>query len=165
MFLLGSYEDPLRRVVLRTKNITQEYVSFALAELLWQRVGEAIRVWKPDIVVPVPMHWTRKVLRGTSSPDLMAPILARHLGAEPIAALRRVRRTLRQGDLPRSARLANVRRAFGLRRGFRVQGARALLIDDILTTGATCNEAARALRDAGASEIAAAVIARADTPK
>lgn len=165
LFLVGSYEDPLRRVVLRTKNITQEYVSFTLAELLCHCAGQGMVQWKPDVVVPIPMFWTRRILRGTSSPDLMAPIVARHCQAEPLPALRRVRQTLRQGDLPRSARQENVRGAFGLRWGYQVRGARVLLVDDILTTGFTCNEAARTLRKAGASDVAVAVIARADTPK
>jgi predicted amidophosphoribosyltransferase len=74
----------------------------------------------------------------------------------------RRRKTLRQFSLPPSERFGNVRRAFRVAAGYHLSAARVLLIDDILTTGATCNEAAKSLLAAGAARVAVAVIARAE---
>lgn len=72
----------------------------------------------------------------------------------------RTRKTLPQADLPPSRRFENVRGAFRLAAGYDIRGARVLLVDDILTTGATCSEAAKVLKQAGAASVAVAVIAR-----
>lgn len=73
----------------------------------------------------------------------------------------RQRNTLPQARLPPSRRFANVRGAFRIRRPDAVRGARVLLVDDVLTTGATCSEAAKMLKQAGAASVAVAVVARA----
>ena len=78
------------------------------------------------------------------------------------AALRRVRNTRRQGPMLRTERLRNVRGAFRLRPDAKVRGKRLLLVDDVLTTGATCDEIAKVLRRAGAAAVTVAALARAD---
>ncbi len=72
----------------------------------------------------------------------------------------RHKRTKTQAELAPSLRFANVRGAFRVRRPDAVRGARVLLVDDVLTTGATCSEAARTLKRAGAAWVAVAVVAR-----
>jgi ComF family protein len=162
---LGEYDADLRLAVLRMKRTGEEPLAAALAELFWQRRGAELAAVRPECVVPVPMHWTRRMLRGVNCPEIVAERMARHLGIPFVPRmLRRARRTAPQGGLPRTARLANVRRAFALRRGYQCGQARVLLVDDILTTGATCNDAARALRRAGAADVCVAVLARADSP-
>lgn len=160
---LGTYEGHLRAAVLRMKQPSGEPLSAAVARLLCQQHTERLRSWQPDVVVPIPMHWARRVVRGVNSAEVVAEVLARELRFpfEP-RLLRRRRNTAPQGDLPQGERFANLRDAFRLRRGCSVGGARVLLVDDILTTGATCSEAARALLRSGASEVAAAVVARAE---
>jgi predicted amidophosphoribosyltransferase len=71
-----------------------------------------------------------------------------------------MRSTRKQFDLSPTARWENVRRAFAVRSGYHLKDAHVLLCDDILTTGATCSEAARALREAGASRVSVVVVAR-----
>jgi ComF family protein len=161
---LGEYADALREAVLRTKWVYHEPLALALASLLWECQGPTLRQWQPEAVVPIPMHWRRRWLRGTNTPERIADVLGAHLKVPAVPLLRRVRPTRPQSDLSRMARMVNVRGAFRLRRGYDCRGARLLLVDDILTTGATCNAAASVLRAAKAATVCVAVIARAEGP-
>jgi ComF family protein len=115
-----------------------------------------------DLLVPVPLHWTRMFGRRYNQAALLCQAI-RAAGGPPIAAdwLVRRRRTPSQGLLGPSARARNVRGAFALRRGRSVKGKRLVLIDDVLTTGATAEECARVLRRAGAASVGVLVLARA----
>ena len=161
---LGAYDAELREAVLRTKRLSYASLSTALAHLLAQRRGEELIEFRPDFVVPIPMHWWRRTLRGVNNAEIVAEQLARRLG-RPIRrrVLIRCRSTRPQKDLMPHERFANVRGAFRLRRGprDRWKGSRVLLVDDILTTGATCSEAAGVFKLAGAAAVAVAVLARA----
>jgi ComF family protein len=164
VFPLGRYDGPMRDVVLKTKRIPGEALSLALGRLLAERLGERIAEFDPQVVVPIPMHWWRRLLRGTNNPDLLAECLGRALGIPVVRMLARRRYTSPQWNLRPRERFRNVRGAFALRRWRRPSwnGARVLLVDDILTTGATCSEAAGLLKQAGAAAVAVAVIARAN---
>jgi predicted amidophosphoribosyltransferase len=108
------------------------------------------------------MHWSRKMWRGMNGAETIAERVAQQWNL-PLAVhlLARRKRTAPQARLSTPRRLANVRGAFRARPHRDLPGARLLLIDDIMTTGATLNEAARVLRRAGASFVAVAVLARA----
>ena len=110
----------------------------------------------------MPMHWTRRLQRGINSPEILAGCLARHLGI-PLRRrlLVRCRRTFLQTEMSPPQRFRNVRAAFRVHKSPCLQGARVLLVDDILTTGATCSEAAKTLKKAGAAAVVVAVLARA----
>ncbi|MCG8586496.1 MAG: hypothetical protein MI757_17440 [Pirellulales bacterium] len=133
----------------------------ALGQLLADDVqrtgsGEAM-----DLVAPVPMHWTRRMWRGANSADTLARCIARKLGVLVCCDLvRRTRLTHIQADLQPAQRRTNVRNAFAMSRGSEVRGARVLLVDDVLTTGATCHEVSKTLKNAGAREVAVAVAGR-----
>ncbi|MFM7245636.1 MAG: ComF family protein [Planctomycetaceae bacterium] len=158
--VLSDYADDVRTAVLRAKRPTGEQLAAGLGELLVAKHREVLVGWRIDGVVPVPMHWLRRMARGTSAADEIAAGIARALGVPRRRFLRRLRRTLRQNDVPADERGANVRGAFGLRG--RPGGRRLLLVDDVCTTGATLAECRRILVEAGASAVYAAVIARAD---
>ncbi len=163
---LGDYHvAELHDVVLRMKRPVHESLSAAMGRLLARRRRQQLAELRPDLIVPVPMYWTRRLDRGTNSPEILARELGRTLG---IAVRRRVlwrcRNTLPQAGLPPGQRFQNVRGAFRVRSGRRLRGARVLLVDDILTTGATCSEAAKVLKKAGAAMVAVAVVARAQGP-
>ena len=149
---LGPYDGALRDAVLKTKRSYHEQMSLALGQLLLRRRERELNDFHPDLVVPIPMHWTRRFRRGINSPELLAGCLGRRLRV-PVAdwLLVRTRNTLPQKDLTPQDRFRNVRGAFRVRRGRRrrLQGSRVLLVDDILTTGATCSEAAAVLRRCG----------------
>jgi ComF family protein len=160
---LGRYEGLLRTAVLRMKTEKNPGQAIALGDWIFARHGERLRAMNVDAVVPVPMHWSRRIRRGVNSPQLVAERLATHLQV-PLAAhlLVRQRRTAIQARLPASRRRANVRNAFRVRPHADLPGARLLLVDDVMTTGATVNEAAKVLKKAGAEAISIAVLARAE---
>jgi ComF family protein len=107
-------------------------------------------------VVPVPLHSQRELERGFNQ----ASEIARHLGIPVLPAIRRIRATPSQTDLPAARRHANVRGAFALRRGIDVSGQSLVLVDDVSTTGATLEACARVLKEAGAADVRAITAAR-----
>jgi len=115
-----------------------------------------------DVAVPVPLHPSRRRERGFNQ----AEDLARHVGLPAVAALRRVRRTPAQADLPAAKRHGNVKGAFALnRQGDGVSNKVVVLIDDVSTTGATLDACAHVLKQAGAREVRALTAARVVTQR
>ena len=159
--VLGGYGGLLRDAVLRAKHPRGDDVAAALATLLHRHHAATIASWAPDVVVPVPMHWWRRVVRGTSAAEVIAGRLGGLSGLPVRRLLRRTRATVMQNRLPFGERRANVRDAFGGRRRG-VAGMRVLLVDDVVTTGGTLSACRRALSTAGAAAVHVAVIARAD---
>lgn len=162
---LGAYQGDLRNAVLRCKHPQHGYLAATLAELLWQRQGQQLAAFAPQLVVPIPMHWRQRAWRGANAPETIAARLAARLNLPMHLTLRRARATKPQHHLGRAARQTNVRRAFRLRPGYQCQGARVLVVDDVVTTGATVNAAAKVLLAAGAQAVAVAALARADGPR
>lgn len=163
---LGEYEQELRAAVLRMKTERGGLLARSAAELLWKCRKSELRAEAPDFVVPIPMHRIRRFSRGVNSPDVLAVELARKLGV-PVCGnlIRRVRRTDLQYMLSARDRRSNVDGAFAFvdeRRLRRLEGRNVLLVDDILTTGATCNEAAGLLRRSGVRSVTVCILARAE---
>ena len=124
--------------------------------------GEELLV-DTDLVIPVPLHWTRLAWRRYNQSAILARLVARAAGLPFLAdMLVRRRRTPSQGELGRTARQQNVSGAFALARRHRarVAGKRILLVDDVLTTGATLEACARTLLRAGAQQVDALTLAR-----
>jgi ComF family protein len=158
---LGTYRSQLREAVLRMKRPRGELLSAAMGRFYWLRRGADLSALAPDVVVPVPMFWTQRLTRGTNSPDILAECLARrlHVPLEPRMIVRS-RKTEPQRSLKPRQRRRNVRHAFALRAGYTLEGYRVLLVDDVLTTGATASEIAGLMKRAGASLVVVAVLAR-----
>lgn len=158
--VLGDYGGSLRGAVLRAKRPAGRMLAERLARLLHDRHGDAIAAWRIDVVVPVPMHWRRRLLRGTSVAGTVARRLAGDARLPCAELLRRSRPTVLQNSLPHEGRRANVRDAFAASPR-RVEGRRVLLVDDVLTTGGTVAACRQTLVRAGAAAVFVAVIARA----
>ena len=160
---LGSYQDGLRKAVLRMKRASERPLSVAMGRLFCIRHGDRIVELQPDAILPIPMYWGREVLRGINNPSVLACTISQQLGL-PLAdrLVKRWRNTLPQANLRPRQRFRNVRGAFVLEAGYDLDGHRLLLVDDILTTGATCSEVAGLLKRAGATTVGAAVMARAE---
>lgn len=137
-----------------------------LAVLLRQSLTDKRLTDLPDLttdwlLVPVPLHPWREMLRGYNQSRELAIELSRTTGIPTQNALRRRRYTLAQAGLDRDRRLRNLRSAFSLRPGHSVRDRRILLIDDVLTTGSTAQECARVLqRDGGAEKVVVITVAR-----
>ncbi|MCE5228114.1 ComF family protein [bacterium] len=135
-----------------------------MARLICERLAGPIGALagRIDVIAPVPLHWARRMGRGFNQSTLLARPLASALGL-PMnpRLLRRVRYTRRQALLPREQRGDNIRGAFGLGSRAGLDGLGVLLIDDVVTSGATIDECARTLMSAGAREVWAASYARA----
>jgi ComF family protein len=158
---MGGYQDNLRDVILRMKNPRQETLTLAMGRLFVQKRFSELSGLGVEMIVPVPMYWKRRLVRGTNSAELLARCLGRKLGL-PVRRrlLVRCKNTKPQSELSPKKRFSNMRGAFRVRTPHLLQDARVLLVDDVLTTGATGSEAAGVLKKAGASMVAVAVIAR-----
>lgn len=156
---LWRYEPPLDAVILALKFRRLDYLGRHLAHELAAAFGGRLEE-AADLVVPVPLHWTRRVARGFDQAERIAVPLAARLGLPVARSLSRRRATPAQAKLGRAARLGNLADAFRVGRAGGVAGRRILLVDDVATTGATLEAAAGALRDAGAAEVCALTVAR-----
>jgi ComF family protein len=158
LLALWSYEPPLDRVVQALKFHRLDYLGRHLAAALAQELGAGLAAC--DGVVPVPLHWRRRLARGYNQAERIARPLARSLALPLVPALSRTRATPPQSRLGRQERLANLRRAFRARRPERLRDRHLLLVDDVATTGATLDAAATVLKKAGAAAVTALVAGR-----
>ena len=171
------YQGVARDLILGFKLGRRASLAYVLGDLLCDYLAEGGLSRAVDLVVPVPLHWRRRVRRGFNQAALLALEAGERFGL-PVAPglLRRRRATVTQTALSGLRRGANVRDAFAVRAarsgcghlgrlldrlGGRaaVLGRRVLLVDDVFTTGATVNECARVLREAGAAEVLVATVA------
>ena len=160
-FSYGFYDGPLRRLIHLFKF---ERVP-TLAAPLGRYLTAALPVDEPrfDLVVPMPLHWYRRWRRGFNQSELLGREVAGRLGLPMLArALRRTRHAAPQSGLSSAARRRNVTGLFSVSDRQKVSGRRVLLVDDVLTTGATAQAAARALKSAGAAQVVVLTLARAD---
>lgn len=158
--VLGGYGDDLRHAVLRAKRPGGEPLAAALGSLCGQRHAATLAAWRLDVVVPVPMHWWRRAVRGATAAGEIARGVAAKLGLPCVQGLARTRHTPLQNRLPHEQRRANVRGAF--RALPRMVDRRVLLVDDVVTTGGTCAACREALLAAGAGAVFVAAVARAE---
>jgi len=137
-----------------------------LAKPLAGLLGRALpRDERFDAVIPVPLHWRREWSRGFNQSALLARELAKRTGVAYLAGMRRIRSTSVQAGLSNTLRRKNVASAFALRRGMaarKIAGRRILLIDDVMTTGATASACANVLKRAGAARVVLLTVARVD---
>lgn len=167
----GLYTGKLRQLVLRLKFGGEDRLGLRLGALLagpWESLSEESQRG-PALLVPVPLHASRRRERGFNQSELLARGLVRALtgrkdGITPRVAsdcLRRDRVTPPQTGLSVSARRENLRGAFSAENSAALQGQTVVLIDDVMTTGATLSACARTLRRAGAAHVLALTLARA----
>ena len=158
LLALWSYEEPLTAVIRALKFRRLDYLGRHLGEALAARF--AAQLGRIDLVIPVPLHWRRRIRRGYNQAERIAHPLARALGLRAVPLLRRTRSTPPQSLLGKAARVANLRRAFHVPDPARLRGRHLLLVDDVATTGATLEAAAGVLRAAGAAAVTAVAAGR-----
>lgn len=158
-FVPYRYEFPLAELIHRFKYRGQLALSRILGTLLARRLGERGR-GRVDAILPVPLHPAREARRGYNQARELAVFVADALQLPLHDQLaRRIRNTEEQAALPAIVRATNVRGAFEVRSTAPPQ--RVAIVDDVLTTGATVEELARALRAAGCRHIEVWAVARA----
>jgi ComF family protein len=157
---LGRYDARLRDAVLAAKQAANEPMAVELGRIWAEHRFDRLPGPKPTLVVPVPLHWWRRWERGYNQSAAIARGIAEQLRL-PLQsrALVRTRPTPPQTTRTPTERRENVRGAFRVGRFARVRGERVLLVDDVLTTGATADAAAASLVAGGAAQVTVAVIA------
>jgi ComF family protein len=159
------YDDFSRGLVLRFKHGDRLDPAPAFARWMTRAGSELLD--GAHMIAPVPLHWTRLLSRRYNQSAILARQIARNGGPAFVPdLLLRTRRTPSQGAMNRKERAANVKGAFAVssRHEISVKGQRIVLVDDVLTTGATAGHCARALKRAGAERVDVLTLARVALP-
>ena len=117
------------------------------------------------MIVPIPLHWTRAWQRGFNQSELLSKILAKRINTPLVRAVGRKRRTPAQAGLTNAQRRTNVSGSFVWNKRCPVKDRHVLLVDDVLTTGATASACASVLKRAGAKRVTVLTLARVDRRK
>jgi ComF family protein len=158
----GVYDGTLARAIVLMKYERIEPLGAWFAERLVEAARRIPAEFAADLIVPVPLHRTREKERGFNQVDFFGRPLARRLGLPYRPVLLKRERARPEKHLLRfEERWEAVRGAFVIRDGGRVDNLRILLLDDVMTSGATLDACSRALREAGAKSVAGLTIARA----
>ena len=160
-FLLGFIGTNCGRSCCVSRSREMRHSQWVSAGLLADQCRSTNSVSDIDLLVPAPLHWTRRLVRGGGCPELLVESMSKALRIPAANGfLRCCRKTKKQGTLLPTERRRNVRHAYRASKAYNVTGAHVLMVDDVMTTGATANEMARVLRKSGATTITLAVVAR-----
>jgi ComF family protein len=165
----AGYDGTLRKLVHLLKYEQLRPAAQVLGDKLAQEIdGHRFETDQSVLVVPVPLHRSKRRQRGFNQSELIASNALKHLPRSRFELhcgnLRRVRATVSQTGLTRHQRRENVRGAFAVAAPERVKDRSVLLVDDVYTTGTTLNECARVIRGAGAKQIVVVTVARVYRP-
>ena len=162
----GEYQGELRGLIHLLKYDSVLPVASVLGGMMAQSVAELLPGRKDSrpLIVPVPLHKSKRRARGFNQAELMARAAVKRMNRQVELAtgvLMRHRATVSQVGLTREERVENMRDAFRVTDQSRVQGRSVIVVDDVMTTGTTLSECVRVLKQAGAERVWAATVARA----
>lgn len=157
----GIYRDKLREAVVQMKSPGSEPLAYSLGNALGSMLKRRYDLPNYDWIVSTPKHWLKRFMQHHNSSELLSEQVASKLGM-PVnhRLLRRTRATAKQGTLLKQARNENVRGAFAVNPSYTVEGRSILLIDDIVTSGATVAEMVGVLAASKAARVEVACLAR-----
>jgi ComF family protein len=162
VYSYGEYSGALRKLIHLYKYGGVAPLARPLAAFLARALPRAERF---DLIVPMPLHWIRRWRRGFNQSELLARKLAQRTGLPISLAVSKRKRTAPQAGLTSAERRTNVAGAFQVKRRKEIEGRHVLLIDDVLTTGATAGACSAALKRSGASRVTVLTLARVDRRK
>lgn len=147
------YEGVVKELIHALKYKNKDYLGLALSRLMIEFIKEYnLPIGYLDFIVPVPLHKTRLREREFNQAEILSNYIAKEFNKAVLSnCLRRHRYTKTQTDLEITKRFLNVKDSFSLANQEVIRGKNILLVDDVLTTGATSSEAARTLKEAGAN--------------
>lgn len=161
VFAVSDYVDPLRMLI-QSKNYGNKAVFALLGRMMWQQTS--LQYADFDIIVPVPLHWTRYARRWFNQSEELAYAISRQSGKPVVNLLVRKSKTKIQGMLSLKDRQVNVKDIFALSKDAHLyKNKRILLLDDVMTTGSTLKYASKALLRLRPTKIVGAVICRVAT--
>lgn len=155
----GFYDGPLRKMIHHFKYAGVDVLAGPLGALLVRALPVDLQV---DVIVPVPLHWRRRLWRGFNQCELLARPLESRLRVPVVQAIKKSRHTDTQASSTPAQRRSNLTGAFVLAGEKIVDGKRVLLVDDVLTTGATVMMCSTLLRRGGAKSVTVLTLARVD---
>ncbi|TET06470.1 ComF family protein [Candidatus Dependentiae bacterium] len=159
VFAVSVYRNPIKRLIL-AKGWSNRVASYQLGQLIWERT--ALRNRQFDYIVPIPLHWRRFAWRGYNQSEEIACYLSRKSGKKIVSVLKRVKHTKFQSRCSGKNRHANVADVFQVYVKDRAQfvGKHLVLVDDLMTTGATLKAATRELIKLKLASVTAVVACR-----
>lgn len=161
VFCVGAYDEPLRQFVL-AKSYSDHLACYYMAQLIYER--SLFSKLDVDYIVPVPLHWRRYAKRGYNQSEEIAKHLSQFSGIPVKSLVRRTKATEFQSRCDKDMRLENVKGVFELTVSADerddLRGKRLLLVDDVMTTGATLVSAGKVLATLRPTELFACVLAR-----
>lgn len=156
---ISDYKDPLKRLILG-KSWSDSVASYQMGQLMWDMLP--LQQLDCDIIVPIPLHWTRYAWRGFNQADEIASVISKKKRVPLRHLISRKKQTVYQSAIPSSARIENVKNAFVLNatQVAKYTGKHILLVDDLMTTGSTLRSAAKALLALKPTKITVVVVCR-----
>lgn len=148
---LFQYDEISKSIIMRIKKHSDSFVAKSCASMIFFRYKYIFA--QADYVVPVPSHWSRFLKRGFNPADIIATEFSRIAHLPVCKILKRIKKTEYQKGKSISERFSNVADAFSCSEYIKLSGKKIVLVDDVMTTGATLNECAKALRAKKCSNI------------
>ena len=160
---INNYGGLMQELVIRMKGRKDECLAMQLGTLLGHEMQRLDLVDQIDVLAPVPTHWMKKFRNGFQASELICGRASKTTGIPHVGALMKATHpTEKQGMLSDLQRLDNVKGAFAFNPFFaeKIKGKTVALVDDVMTSGATADQCAKALKKAGAANVVVAVVAR-----
>lgn len=157
----GLYSGVLRGLIHKFKYKNRDYLSRFLSRLLVKTIETNINMEEIDYIIPVPMHWLKKIKRGYNQTEILSQDIGKHFN-KPVMLnnLIRIKLARPQIYLKREERLSNVKKCFKIKKPHFINNKNIILIDDVCTTCATIEECSIELKRSGANKIYAVTVAR-----
>lgn len=153
-----SYQAPTNILIQNLKDKHEHFWIETLSNPLLKKIRHHYQAELPDLVIPIPIHWSRRLRRGYNQSHLIAHFLCARLELPCQQLLKKIERTPEQKGLNRKQRLRNLKSSFLCRHD--LSGIHVALVDDVITTGATAESASHLLKQQGAKQVDIWALAR-----